>query len=198
MADQSSSSEGYESSDETKKPVKVKRRPSMDNIRRFQEESFITQEQGETFSHQFGPECQFISTSVSQFEGATGLMIELLRKLDSSHRATRRRSTFVDGLKQILPTPKLKKNRDREESNASTASDHSPASESPVSSSPVSEPVQIPQIEVQPSETTFPATKPAKKCGRSLFKRNQTAPSGGLQVEGSSSSTQKSAACAIM
>lgn len=200
MADQSSTSEGYESDG----PGQLKRHHSMEKIRRSQEDSFIINDQGEAFLSKLGPEARFISTSVSQFEGTSDLIMELLRKLNSGRSSTRRRrSTVVEGLKQIaLPFQKNKKLREREESNSSSTSDHSP--DSSLSHSPVDQPSpqssinNVPQIEVhQPAEeTVFPPTKTESLCAqksRSIFRRNQVGGS-----ESQKQVAQGSTACSIM
>ncbi|KAI6191987.1 hypothetical protein M3Y97_00287200 [Aphelenchoides bicaudatus] len=162
MTEQSSTSEGYESDN----PGQIKRHHSMEKIRQSQEGLFITKDQGENFLKSLGPEARFISTPVSQFDGTEELIMELLRKLNTTRSTRRRRSTVVDSLKQItLPFQKSKKTREREESNSSTTSDHSP--DSSISQSPVDQPSpqssissNVPQIEVQqPEETVFPRIK---------------------------------------
>jgi hypothetical protein len=176
----------------------------MEKIRRSQEDSFITTEQGEAFIGKLGPEARFISTSVSQFEGTSDLIMELLRKLNASRSSTRRRrSTVVEGLKNItLPFQKNKKVREREESNSSSTSDHSP--DSSLSQSPVDQPSpqssinSVPHIEVhQPAEeTVFPPTKSEPCCTqkpRSIFRRNQVGGS-----ESQKQASNGSTACSIM
>lgn len=203
MADQSSTSEGYESDS----PGQIKRHPSIEKIRRSQEDAFITKEQGQAFSQQLGNDSKFLSVQISQFDGTLELLMELLRKLNSGKSVTRRRrSTVVEGLKQIaLPFQKSKKNREREESNSSTSSDtnspdsspsHSPSTEQP---SPQSNASSVPQIEVlEPvEETVFPATKSepiVSQKSRSLFKRNQVQHG----VDSPRQTAQNSTACSIM
>jgi len=179
VADQSSISEGYESDN----PGQIKRHASMDKIRQSREDSFVTAEQGEAFSHQLGPDSQFLRVEVSKFDGTKELVLELLRKMTttkkrSSSTSRRRRSTVVEGLKQIaLPFQKSKKNREREESNSSdNSSPETSPSHSPTENSTAS--IQsVPQIEIQQpiEETVFPTTKSEPTCtkSRSLFRRNQ-------------------------
>ncbi|KAI6205080.1 hypothetical protein M3Y94_00752000 [Aphelenchoides besseyi] len=196
-ADQTSSaSEGYESSSETDSSGSIKRRPSMENIRRSHEtESPITHEQGENFAKLLGDQCQFVSAPLSQYDGLSELLADLLRKLNTQ-RSTRRRSTYVEGLKQILPFTKSRKSTsersddESSSSSSSTAGDQSPAQESPVSRTPETTdlpPMEIPPIHIEDHDsiTTFPVSKSTspvpspssnspKKNVRSIFRRNQT------------------------
>jgi GTPase SAR1 family protein len=200
IADGSSISEGYESDNANNQ---IKRHPSMEKIRKSQEQSFITKEQGEAFAKQLGNDSQFLSEHLSRFGGTRDLLLELLRKLNSGRKSStsRRRSTVVEGLKNItLPFQKSKKNREREESGSSTSGDITPDS-SPSHSPSVDQPSthsSISHIEVQQEETVFPTTKsepnmaPTQRS-KSLFHRNQ--------VSGSDSRnqpTQSSNVCSIM
>ncbi|KAI6198270.1 hypothetical protein M3Y99_01893000 [Aphelenchoides fujianensis] len=205
--------EGRDRYESCSEPDRLHRRPSMENIRRSQEnEPPITREQGETFAKQLGDQCLFVSAPLSQFDGLNELLTDLLRKLQTQ-RSTRRRSTYVEGLKQILPFPKSRKSSgdksaDESSSTSSQNGDHTPASESPLSRTPD---VEVPSLEIPPIHvdehevTTFPVQKSASpspplppKKGRSLFRRNQTAPVSPGRTIAADSRSPNSAVCSIM
>lgn len=87
----STASEGYASADEPIPPASpvsngaLRKRPSMDTIRRSREEFCpITFEQGEGMSRLFGPDCQFVSVSFAEFRDSVQLIEKLIERVHRS------------------------------------------------------------------------------------------------------------------
>jgi hypothetical protein len=108
-------SEGYESGEESHNRPRLnsglKRRPSMEKIRDAHESTRISSEQGETMSKLFGPDCEFMSMSVSEFTEAKQLLEELIRTINEKNKEklkplmkNRRKSKDALSAAKVSPT----------------------------------------------------------------------------------------------
>ncbi|KAK6033364.1 hypothetical protein OSTOST_00410 [Ostertagia ostertagi] len=91
----SSVSEGYESDPE--REGRMRRRNSMEKIRKAHEDGGMAVEQGQQWANELGPDCEFMMLSSSQFTDAKTFLEGIVSTI-RSHRKTRAR-TLITRLK---------------------------------------------------------------------------------------------------
>uniref|UniRef100_A0A1I7SMM2 Ras-associating domain-containing protein n=1 Tax=Bursaphelenchus xylophilus TaxID=6326 RepID=A0A1I7SMM2_BURXY len=165
--DPTESSSSYTESSEDQESGKTEIKVNVDD-----NTSAISVEQGAQLAKEFGPICEQTSLKLSETTSTLDLILDFLKKVLETDRRQRRRSTILDGLKQLnaMTINKLKRHDKDGSSSHSSTSDISPAGDQ--------ENVEEKTKENKEIDTkSEPATPVHSRSFMKTFRRNQTAPS---------------------